>query len=147
MCEWCTHTFATHQAEDAPFTCGRIIHCPWCDLPLHKASLPPPSNLVGQLSKGVKCVYRDIPSLAVSQEESMDMKECEARKLAEQVMKNSAKMLRQGRAVNVGDATAGTGGSTTATGVSDVRPSSRQQCQRVMTTKQLANTSKHAQQR
>ena len=34
MCKLCTHAFAISEAEEAPFTNGRLIHCPWCDRPL-----------------------------------------------------------------------------------------------------------------
>ena len=62
-----------------------LIHCPFCNLPLEKASLGPPTNLAGQLSKGAKNTDKEFPSLVVPEGESVDMDEYDARKLAEKL--------------------------------------------------------------
>ena len=49
----------------APFTNGRVIHCPWCDCPLLAKKLLDVGNFSGQLSRSAnKRMCREIPSLA-----------------------------------------------------------------------------------
>lgn len=118
MCRWCRHAFTLPEADEAPFTCGRVIHRPFRKLPLEKAALGPPTNLAGQLSKGTKRPDKEYPSLAVPEGEKANMEEYTPRKLAELVTMHNSNLLRKGNALNVGDATTVTGGSTTNTGVS-----------------------------
>ena len=93
MCRWCRHAFIAPEADEAPFTSGKVIHCPFCNLPLEKVSLGPPGNLAGQLSKGAKKVDKELPSLAVPEGESVDMEEYDARKLAEQINNHNSNLL------------------------------------------------------
>ena len=115
MCRWCRHAFTKEEADVAPFRNGKVIHCPFCDLPLDANNLPPPTNLAGQLSKGTKSSDTTFPSLAVDIDQKVDPEEYNARRLAEQIIKHNSNLLRKGGAENVGDATTIRGGSTTNT--------------------------------
>ena len=95
----------------APFTNGKVIRCPFRDLPFDKATLGPPANLSGQLSRGATHPEKDLPSLAVPKGEEVNVEDYTARGLAEKVMKQSTNLRREENAVNVGDATTGTGGA------------------------------------
>jgi len=64
MCRYCRHAFTKEEAEVEPFTMNRIIHCPFCDLPLDANNLMIPTNLAGQLSKGANTLESTLPSLA-----------------------------------------------------------------------------------
>ena len=60
-------------------------------------TLPPPSNLAGQLSRGAKKTTKDLPSLVVGPDEEVDMNQYDARKLAQQVCNDhKANILRKG---------------------------------------------------
>ena len=114
MCRWCRHAFALKQADDVPFSNGRLVHCPWCDVPLDRENLPPPTNLAGQLSRGNKSAKHELPSLAAGPDELADLADYDARKLADAVVKPGANLIKKGPADCVGEA------STLSTGISDL---------------------------
>ena len=73
QCRWCKHAFSMPGAEDVQFSNGRLVHCPWCDLPLNWRNLGPATTLQGQLSRGNKPPKKVLPSLAVNKDEKVNL--------------------------------------------------------------------------
>ena len=107
------------------FSNGKLIHCPWCELPLNWKCLGPPTNLQGQLSKGHKTVATKVPSLAVGENELINLQDYDARKLCDAVTKlhpHGMRLLKKGKVSKVGDQSTATGGSTTAGDATSTAP-------------------------
>lgn len=103
-----------------PFSNGRLVHCPWCDVALDRKSLPPPTNLAGQLSKGNKSAKHSLPSLAAEPDDLQISNEYDAVKLASSTVGPIVNLIKRGPAELVGDAsTVNTGAIDLSTIVSD----------------------------
>ena len=127
MCKWCRHAFALKQADDVPFSNGRLVHCAWCDVALDRQNLSPPMNLAGQLSKGNKSAKHSLPSLAAETTEVQIKEEYDAVKLANLTVGPVANLMKKRPAEPVGDVSIVNTGSTdlstivsdTLTGITD----------------------------
>ena len=104
------------------FSNGRLVHCPWCDLPLNPANLGPATNLQGQLSRGNKPPKLTVPSLAIPEGTKVNLQDYDARALCEAVAKQNPHAMRffkRGRFANdVGDESTATGNTTTSGNIS-----------------------------
>ena len=120
MCKWCRHASALKQADDVPFSNGRLVRCPWCDVALDRQNLTPPTNLAGQLSRGNKSAKHSLPSLAAEHNEVQIIDEYDAVKLASSTVGPVANLIKKGQAELVEDAsTVNTGATDLSTIVSD----------------------------
>ena len=121
MCRYCRHAFTKEEAEVEPFTMNRIIHCPFCDLPLDANNLMTPTNLAGQLSRGTKSLESTLPSLADNGEyedppRETNREEYNAERLAEAIVHHNSKLLVKKREESIqDDEETQTGGSRTTT--------------------------------
>ena len=121
MCRYCRHALDKEEAEVEPFTMGRIIHCPFCDLPLDANNLMVPTNLAGQLSRGAKTLESTLPSLADNEKDEdppreTNREEYNAERLAEAIIHHNSKLsMKKREEIIQDDEETQTGGSRTTT--------------------------------
>lgn len=72
MCQWFRHAFALSVAEEAHFTDGKVLHCPWCDLRLLRDKLMEISNFSGQVLRTARRTNKLLPSLSGDVDEMLE---------------------------------------------------------------------------